>query len=119
MKSNQTARILFTCAFLLIAPGFASANGLRVETLRTQVITDGPARLLRVDARVQWRNAWRNARNHDAAWLIVKVRGNPRAGWSHAHIGRAVAANSGGAPVCTSHGRSHRHVLRAECAVPR
>jgi formylglycine-generating enzyme required for sulfatase activity len=85
MKSHLASLIL-SGATLLLAPALASANGLRVETVRTQVVTAGAERAVRVEARVQWQNSWRNARNHDAAWLFVKARGNPRSGWTHPRV---------------------------------
>src|SRR5687768_296909 len=81
-------------AAICVIPAPLLANGLRIETTRTQVITNPQARLVRVEARATWRNAWRNARNHDAVWLVVKVRGNPRAGWQHARIGTITPGTS-------------------------
>src|SRR5215203_5635101 len=37
-------------------------------------------------SKVRWNNAWRNAKNHDAVWLFVKVRSGPNAGWRHARL---------------------------------
>ena len=76
--------LAFTSAALLAARAPAAANELRVET--RSVTPSAATRTLRVAAAVHWKNAWRNERNHDAAWLIVKLRGNPRAPWSHAKM---------------------------------
>ena len=71
----------------------AHANQLQIDTGKVQRNDD--SKTLRVDARVSWRNGWRNARNYDAVWLVVKLRGNPRTAWTH---GRLVRAASQGAP---------------------
>ena len=90
-------------SFIVLAAlaGPARANDLRVETRRVSR-PDGAA-TLRVEAAVGWKNAWRNARNHDAAWLIVKLRGAPGRPWSHARIVSVTAAAA---------------TPRAECRVP-
>jgi formylglycine-generating enzyme required for sulfatase activity len=62
----------------------ARANDLRVETGAVERVSGGGG--LRVPVKVSWRNAWRNARNHDAVWLFVKVRGGPNASWRHARL---------------------------------
>jgi hypothetical protein len=73
------------CATILLAAAApAAANELRVET--RSVTPSAATRTLRVAAVVRWKNAWRNARNHDAAWLIVKLRGNPRGEWVHGKL---------------------------------
>lgn len=62
----------------------------------------------RLNVRVAWNNAWRNDRNHDAAWIFVKYRQAPD-GWRHARIAPAqadgpaavtVPADGAGAFVC-------------------
>ena len=65
--------LLLAAVLLVMLPAPARANDLRVETRRVRR-PDGAA-ALRVDAAVSWKNAWRNARNHDAVWLVVKLRG--------------------------------------------
>src|SRR5262245_1202044 len=71
----------------------ATANELRISTTGVQRGAD--AKTLRVDARATWKNGWRNSRNHDALWFVVKLRGNPRTAWTH---GRLVRAVTQGAP---------------------
>ena len=44
-----------------------AATGLRVGVL--EPVTAG-----RVKLAVAWSNSWRNARNHDAAWVFLKCR---------------------------------------------
>jgi len=62
----------------------ALGNDLRVET--GSVERPANATGLRVTAKVNWKNAWRNARNHDAVWLFIKVRPGPNATWRHARL---------------------------------
>ena len=66
------------------SPSAARANDLRVETGAVERVSGTVA--LRVPAKVSWKNAWRNAKNHDAVWLFVKVRSGPNAGWRHARL---------------------------------
>lgn len=76
----------------------ARANELRVET--RGVTRPAGATALRVEASVGWKNAWKNSRNHDAIWLIVKLRGNPRAPWSHGRLRAVRASNASPAASC-------------------
>jgi hypothetical protein len=51
-----------------------------------------------VRATVAWRNAWRNQRNYDAAWIFVKVRAG--GSWRHAPLASATAPRvTGGRPA--------------------
>jgi hypothetical protein len=67
-------------AVALAAPSLTS--NLRVENGAVERV-DGA---LRVRATVAWKNAWRNARNHDAIWVFAKVRREPDGQWRHARI---------------------------------
>src|SRR5688572_4941314 len=96
MSNVIRAVLMGTSISLNAAP--VLANELRLETLRTYVSPG--QRTVRVDARVRWKNAWRNARNHDAVWLVVKVRANPRGEWSHAKLARAALANPSPVGAC-------------------
>jgi formylglycine-generating enzyme required for sulfatase activity len=81
----------------VLAGGWAApvrATGLRVETRGAERSAGGNT--VRVAASVSWKNAWRNARNHDAVWLVVKLRSRSRAAWTHARLVRVDA--SGGSP---------------------
>src|SRR5689334_9727591 len=73
----------------------ARASDLGVETgaVERSSGTGG----LRVSARVSWKNAWRNAKNHDAVWLFVKVRTGPNATWRHARL--LTTSRSAGSPI--------------------
>ena len=90
--------LLLAGALLAALPAPAHANGFRVETRRVSR-PDGSA-TLRVEAAVAWKNAWRNARNHDAAWLVVKLRGAPGRPWSHARVVSVAAAAATPAAEC-------------------
>jgi len=70
------------------------ANDLLVET-GAAARGDG-AGAVRVEARVAWRNGWRNDRNHDAAWIVVKLGTSDRPRWTHARL--VSVAVTGGAP---------------------
>jgi len=85
----KTRLLSLTLLAALTAP--AGANELRTET--KSVTRPAGAATLRVEASVRWKNAWRNPRNHDAAWLIVKLRSNPRAPWMHGKL-RAITAGA-------------------------
>ena len=77
----------------------ALANDLRIETGTVERSAGGSG--LRVTAKVAWKNAWRNTRNHDAVWLFVKVRLSPNAPWRHA---RLLATRAGGPLACAPSG---------------
>ncbi len=92
MTGNTGARAAIIAAAILAA--FAS----RAEATEIRVATRGVERAAGSDAvtvvaHVTWKNAWRNARNYDAAWLFVKVRIGPNGGWTHARL-RGIAADS-------------------------
>jgi len=77
----------------------ALANDLRIATgaVERSAGASGP----RVTAKVAWKNAWRNARNHDAVWLFVKVRLAPNAPWRHV---RLAATGDSGPLACAPSG---------------
>jgi formylglycine-generating enzyme required for sulfatase activity len=78
-------------------PSTAAANGIRVDSTR---VSRTPSGEIVVTARVTWANAWRNARNHDAAWLFVKYRRGPMAGWGHAKITGVTATGATPSLAC-------------------
>ena len=86
-------------ALLLASTTTAAANELRVDT--RSVTPSAATRTLRVDAAVRWKNAWRNSRNHDAVWLVVKLRGSPRAEWTHGKLVAITAGATGPRATCT------------------
>src|SRR5262245_41607168 len=93
MTMSRTAAVL--PAAMIVTVLFSRpvmANGLQVETASVQRVAE--AKVLRVSARVTWKNGWRNPRNHDAVWLVVKLRGNPRTAWTHGRLVRAATAGT-------------------------
>jgi formylglycine-generating enzyme required for sulfatase activity len=96
--------------FLAAATPVFAASDLAVET-RPAVgrSADGAPQVI---ARITWRNAWRNARNHDAVWLFVKLRSGAGAPWRHARIARVTTAN--GMPALACHATADR--IGAFCA---
>src|SRR5689334_17509232 len=75
---------LFAIVLLMPALSTARANDLRIDGIVIDR-TRAPG-VLRVNAKVGWKNAWRNARNYDAVWLFVKVRPAPNAPWRHVRL---------------------------------
>lgn len=71
---------LLLFATLLVATA-AHATGLRV----TDVQPAGDEKARRVACTVTWRNGWKNARNHDAAWLFVKTQ-TQNGNWQHVRV---------------------------------
>ena len=65
------AVVVAAMAVLLVATP-ARANGLRIDTGKVQSAAE--SKTVRVDARVTWKNGWRNSRNYDAVWVVVKLR---------------------------------------------
>src|SRR5687767_1234802 len=91
-----------TVTALLLSAAPTAANELRVETLR--VHRPAGSTTLRVESIVRWKNAWRNARNHDAVWVVVKVRGTAAGEWVHARLARVSAESAVPAASCTVSG---------------
>lgn len=83
---------------LALAAAPAAANELRVET--RSVSRPAGSATLRVAATVRWKNAWRNTRNHDAAWIIVKLRGHSGAKWLHGKLRTVTAGNATPRAAC-------------------
>jgi hypothetical protein len=100
VHAGGAAKTAFLIATLsLTSSSAAFANDLRVETGAVERVSGTGA--LRVPAKVSWKNAWRNARNHDAVWLFVKVRNGPNAGWRHARL--LASSRSASPPLIRPH----------------
>jgi formylglycine-generating enzyme required for sulfatase activity len=67
MKRTLTALV----ALLLSSTPEIRATALRVTDVK---LLDARGTAPRVEAAVRWENAWRSQRNHDAAWVFVKLR---------------------------------------------
>lgn len=99
-------------ALVLACFGFA-ANADEAEIVSGVVVrvNDNPhaemsdpnsKREIDVEFWVQWKNAWRNARNHDAVWVVVKAMGLDAAGEPvarHAKIVSVPKVVTGAAPT--------------------
>jgi formylglycine-generating enzyme required for sulfatase activity len=75
-------RALDVAALLLVARA-ATATDLAVSDV--SISRSANQSSAHVTLNIAWQNAWRNARNHDAAWVFVKVRA-PGGAWRHAAI---------------------------------
>ena len=102
-RSASIVRI-FVLLGMTTVPGVARANELQVSTGALQ--RDGGGATLRVPVRVSWKNSWRNARNHDAVWLFVKLRVPPNVGYRHVRI--AGTSNEGGSSPFTCQSSADR-----------
>ena len=91
---STTLALLVSALAIAATPAPSRANDLRVSAGALQREAGGS---LRVPVRVSWKNAWRNAKNYDAVWLFVKLRGAPNAGWRHARIA-SITGEGGGSP---------------------
>src|SRR5262245_18105899 len=91
---------VLACATL---PSNLLANDLKVETAAVDRVVG--SNTVRVTAKVSWKNAWRNTRNYDAAWLFVKFRTAPNAPWRHARI--ASTPRAANAPISCEPSADH------------
>jgi formylglycine-generating enzyme required for sulfatase activity len=73
--------LTFACAVMAAVPAFATE--LTIGPVTPSAAKPGDP--LRVRFTVQWKNAWRTERNHDAAWIFVKVRAGSNR-WQHGTI---------------------------------
>jgi formylglycine-generating enzyme required for sulfatase activity len=90
LKREARARVIAVASLGLFVSR-AHATEIHVATRGVERVAGSDA--IQVIAHVTWKNAWRNARNHDAAWLFLKMRVGPNGGWTHARL-RAIAADS-------------------------
>ncbi len=61
------------------------ANQLQISNVRL-VANDTVQRLARIQLDVQWDNSWRDALNHDAAWVFFKYRTSGSNQWRHLQL---------------------------------
>ena len=79
-------RRALAAVLLLLCSRTAGATDLAVTDAAIARVPNTPT--AHVTSNVAWQNAWRNERNHDAAWIFVKVRA-AGGSWRHASIIRA------------------------------
>src|SRR5262245_4174138 len=91
MTLRRTRLTKVVAALGLVIPMTLRANDLKIES----GTVDRTGANVRVTAKVSWKNAWANAKNHDAVWLFVKVRGAPVGAWRHARIAASSPATNG------------------------
>jgi formylglycine-generating enzyme required for sulfatase activity len=100
MKMKREARVrVITAASLCLFSSRAQATEIHVATRGVERVAGSDA--VQVIAHVTWKNAWRNARNHDAAWLFLKMRVGPNGGWTHVRL-RAIVADSASSSLTCS-----------------
>ncbi|MFP4472396.1 MAG: SUMF1/EgtB/PvdO family nonheme iron enzyme [Candidatus Omnitrophota bacterium] len=78
------------CLSLLTFPvARAEANGLSISNVSLED-RDADADTVAVEFDISWNNSWRNAINHDAAWVFIKACEDDcaTAGWEHADLSR-------------------------------
>jgi formylglycine-generating enzyme required for sulfatase activity len=79
----------------------ASASATSLEVGKVELVPAGSSAPRAVRCEVSWKNGWTNARNHDAAWLFVKISEGP--GGEDLHVplaakGHTAAARPGSPP---------------------
>ena len=94
---RRTVIRLLAGLILFSLPIPASATDLRIADASIERVAG--TETARVRFTVAWRNGWRSDKNHDAAWLFVKVRSG--AGWRHAPlVARDAARPASSAASC-------------------
>ena len=78
-------RVAFVTTLVLAAATAGRANDLQIGKPAVAASKTGDKTLRTVTVDVSWRNGWRNDRNHDAAWLVVKTA-TANGGWKHARL---------------------------------
>ena len=78
-------RMVLVTALVFAAAVPGRANDLQVGTPAVAASKTGDKTLRTVTVDVGWRNGWRNDRNHDAAWLVVKTAA-ANGGWKHVRL---------------------------------
>ena len=66
----------FTILLSLFVATAASASELKITNIRVVNRGDVLATPVSVVFDIQWKNAWNNDKNHDAAWVFMKLGGN-------------------------------------------
>jgi hypothetical protein len=73
MQNHTLAKILLTLFLLLGLAAPAGANGLKISNTSIED-RDQTAKTVVVQFDISWDNSWRNTTNHDAVWVVLKVK---------------------------------------------
>lgn len=92
MKQSVPALLAFVA--LAFVPSAAATN---LSISPAQVARVAGTATATVRATVEWENAWRNDRNHDAAWIFIKVRAGTGP-WRHAQLAAGLPPAASGQP---------------------
>ena len=92
MNNKVPVLVLAATVGLTLSTGTATANNMQITNV---TLSPGGAGYAFVDVDVSWSNSWRAEwtqssttwTNWDAAWVFVKFRTTPGAGFSHASLG--------------------------------
>jgi hypothetical protein len=79
----------------------ASASATSLEIGKVELVPPGSPAPRAVRFEVSWKNGWSNAKNHDAAWLFVKLAEQPGEPFGHARLaaaGHTAVAKPGSPP---------------------
>lgn len=79
---NPITRLLF--CWMIFATSFCMASDLHISNVRPVIrkgVESSPASVI-LD--ISWKNAWKNAKNHDAVWLFFK----PNGGYDHLYVAK-------------------------------
>jgi len=90
MKKKTLALQLLFVFFSLLSVTNAIANNIQVSA-PTFTGYNSSSQVVNIACSVSWDNSWRNATNHDAAWLFVKYRIN-KGEWQHATLNSNVGS---------------------------
>ncbi len=74
---------IYAVLVLTLLTACLRGNNLRIDNVRL-LEQDGKACRVKVVFDLSWDNSWRNALNHDAAWVFVKFRAPGSNHWQHA-----------------------------------
>jgi len=81
---KRTPKAIVVLAGFLLMPLLSRASNLTISAVEL-VYNRDTTKDLSVKMTVKWDNAWRNEKNHDAAWIVVKLlRGE--SGYRHALV---------------------------------
>lgn len=86
------SRVLAALVLVVAAVSPVLATDLRIET--GVVERAAGSSIVNVPAVVNWKNSWRNGKNHDAVWLFAKAQLQANGGWRHARVQSITVADA-------------------------